>query len=78
MLDKSRIEFKIGTYGVANGMALEDKRWLPRVQAYRRQIGSRMIAFDKETARRKIPGGDFYISRKIDGEFNMQIGRAHV
>ena len=73
MLDKSRIEFKIGTYGVANGMALEDKRWLPRVQAYRRQIGSRMIAFDKETARRKIPGGDFYISRKIDGEFNMLI-----
>lgn len=73
MLDKSRIEFKIGTYGVANGMALEDKRWLPRVQAYRRQIGSRMIAFDKETAKRKIPGGDFHISRKIDGEFNMLI-----
>lgn len=73
MLDKSRIEFKIGSYGVANGMALEDKRWLPRVQAYRSQIGSRMIAFDKETARRKIPGGDFHISRKIDGEFNMLI-----
>ena len=73
MLDKSRIDFKIGNYGVAPGTALEDTMWLPRVQAYRRQIGARMIAFDKSTAAKKIPGGQFFVSKKIDGEFNVLI-----
>lgn len=73
MLDKSRIDFKLGSYGVAPGTALEDSMWLPRVQAYRRQLGARMIAYDKTNATRKIPGGEFYISRKIDGEFNVLI-----
>ncbi|MDF1816987.1 MAG: hypothetical protein P1V20_32605, partial [Verrucomicrobiales bacterium] len=73
MLDKSRIDFKIGSYGVAPGTALEDPMWLPRVQAYRRQLGARMIAFDKYTASKKVPGGEFYISRKIDGEFSVLI-----
>ena len=75
MVDKSRIEVKIGKYGTAPGAALEDPMWLPRVQAYRRQLGARMIAFDKSAAKKKIPGSEFHISRKIDGEFNVLICR---
>ena len=48
--------------------------WLSRVQGYRRSLGGRMIAFDNETAKKKISSsGEFHISKKIDGEFNMLI-----
>lgn len=75
MLDKSKIDFKIGSYGIANGATLEDPTWLPRVQSYRRQLSARMVAFDKSTAEKKMPGGEFHVSRKIDGEFNVLIYR---
>ncbi len=76
MLDRSRIEFRLGPYGAAPGVSLEDPRWLPRVQAYRRQLGARMVACDRGSASRVLPGGEFFVSRKIDGEFNAILYRA--
>jgi hypothetical protein len=69
-LDKSRLEIKLGAYSTAPATALTDPTLLPRVQAYRRGLGNRMIALDRHGAKSKIPGGEFFVSRKIDGEFN--------
>ncbi len=73
LLDKSRLEIKLGSYATAPGTALTDTLLLPRVQAYRRSLGNRMIALDSRGAKDKIPAGDFFVSRKIDGEFNSMI-----
>ncbi|NNE93112.1 MAG: hypothetical protein HKN23_15825 [Verrucomicrobiales bacterium] len=71
MLDRSRLEIKLGKYATAAQSALTDNLLLGRVQSYRRQIGGRMVALDKKQAERKIPKGEFFISRKLDGEFSM-------
>ncbi len=73
LLDKSRLEIKLGNYATAPGTALTDTLLLPRVQAYRRSLGNRMIALDSRGAKDKIPSGEFYVSRKIDGEFSALI-----
>lgn len=73
MIDKSRLEIKLGTYATAPGVALTDTLLLPRVQAYRRGLGNRMIALDSKGAKDKIPAGDFLVSKKIDGEFNVLV-----
>ena len=73
LLDKSRLEIKLGSFAVAAGTALSDPLLLPRVQAYRRGLGNRMIALDARGAKDKIPSGCFLISRKVDGEFNALV-----
>ena len=39
LLDKSRVEIKLGDYGVAPATALADPSLLPLVQEYRRGTG---------------------------------------
>ena len=73
LIDKARLEVKFGDYAVASSGALSDPLLLPRVQGYRRQSGARMMALDRHAAQRKIPVGEYHISRKIDGEFNVLI-----
>lgn len=73
LIDKGRLEAKFGDYAVAPAAGLSDPLLLPRVQGYRRQSGARMMAVDRNSAQRKIPVGEFHISRKIDGEFNVLI-----
>jgi len=75
LLDPSRVTLKFGAYGTAPATALTDSLLLPRVQSFRRQLGARMIAVDKETAKKKIPTGEYHISRKIDGEFTVVVVR---
>ena len=43
----------------------------------RRQLGRMMIALDLETAKKRIPPGDYFISRKIDGEFTCLVYRGN-
>ena len=73
MIDKSRLEIKLGPFATGPGAALTDPLLLPRVQAYRRGLGNRMIALDAKAAKDKIPSGEFLVSRKIDGEFNVLV-----
>jgi hypothetical protein len=73
MLDKSRVELKIGGYGVAPAAALADATLLGRVQGYRRQTGGRMMALDREGVKLKVPSSDYHVSRKIDGEFAVLV-----
>lgn len=73
MIDRARCEIKLGDYAVGPATALEDTMLLPRVQAYRRQLGSRMIALDRDSCARKLPAGDYLISKKVDGEFTVLV-----
>ena len=75
LLDKARVEIKLGDYGVAPATALADGGLLPRVQEYRRQASSRMIPLDADDIRKKIPKADYYVSRKVDGEFTVLVYR---
>ena len=69
LIEKSGIQIKLGSYGVASATALRDPSILPKVQDYRRQTGSRMYPLDRNDILRKIPTADFHVSRKLDGEF---------
>jgi len=75
LLDKSRIEIKLGDYGVGPATALSDPSLHPRVQDYRRQTGSQMYPLDKNDIRRKIPTAEYHVSRKVDGEFTALVYR---
>lgn len=75
LLDKARVEIKLGDYGVAPATALTDSVWLPQVQEYRRQSGSRMFPLDADEILKKIPKADYHVSRKVDGEFTVLVYR---
>ncbi len=75
MFDSARFTIKFANYGVAPASALEEPILLSRVQAFRRQLGARMMALDKEGIAKKILAGQYLISRKIDGEFTMIVVR---
>ncbi|MBS0202982.1 MAG: ATP-dependent DNA ligase [Planctomycetes bacterium] len=75
VLDKSRVEILLGQYGTAPATALADSSLLPKVQEYRRLASGRMQPLDREGMTHKIPVGEYYVSRKVDGEFTVLILR---
>ena len=75
VLDKSRVEILMGQYGTAPATALADSGLLPKVQEYRRMSSGRMQPLDREGITHKIPAGEYYVSRKVDGEFTVLIFR---
>jgi hypothetical protein len=79
VIDRSRLEIRLGDYAVAPAAALEDGSILPRVQEYRRLAGSRMAALDRRDIRSRLASGEFHVSLKVDGEFTALLfsgGRA--
>jgi hypothetical protein len=75
LIDKARIEIKLGEYGVAQATALADPGIHVRVQDYRRQSAARMMPLDKDDIRQKIPTAEYHVSRKVDGEFTVLVYR---
>lgn len=75
LLDKGRVELKLGEYGVAPATALADPTLLPRVQEYRRLSSARMMPLDRDDIPRKIPQAEYHVSRKVDGEFTVLVFR---
>lgn len=73
IIDTSRVEVKLGGYGVGPASALSDPGLLLKVQDYRRQLSVRMIPLNREQIQEKMPSTEFHVSRKIDGEFNVLI-----
>lgn len=71
VLDKSRVEMKLGHYGIAPATALLDNTLLPRAQEYRRMASARMQPLDRDGIAHKIPAGEYHVSRKVDGEFTV-------
>ena len=73
LVDISLLDEKVGDYKAGTSIALKDHSILPAVRYRRRQIGQMMVPLDIETAKRKVPPGDYFISRKIDGEFTCLV-----
>ncbi len=75
LLDKSRVEIKLGSYGVAAATAVSDPSILGCVQDYRRKASSRMQPLDRHDILKKMPTAEYNVSRKIDGEFTVLVFR---
>jgi hypothetical protein len=73
VLDGSLLEFKLGQYRVGPATALSDPQLLARVQEYRRLTSARMYPLDRGDVRQKLPKADYFVSRKVDGEFTVLI-----
>ncbi|MEO0445491.1 MAG: hypothetical protein AAF191_05375, partial [Verrucomicrobiota bacterium] len=70
LFDPNDLDRKVGTYYTGKAALLADPTLLQLVRMKRRQIGQQFVGLDRETAQRKLPSrADFFISRKIDGEF---------
>jgi hypothetical protein len=75
LLDKTRLEPKLGEYAVGSNDALADPSLHPAVQDYRRRLSAQMFPLERDDIEKKIPKSDCYISRKIDGEFTVLVYR---
>ncbi len=66
---------KAGSYRTGTATALHDPNLLPLARMRRRQISQLMVPLDLDQARRKLPAGKYFISRKVDGEFTCLVYR---
>ena len=71
LIDKSRLDYKIGNYATGSANALKDPMLHPKVQMFRRKMAGNMRPLDKSDIAKKIPTDNYHISRKIDGEFTV-------
>ncbi len=71
LLDLGRFEIKLGSYAVGPATAVNNAMATAIAQDYRRGTASRMIPLGKEDIRSRIPSSDFFVSKKIDGEFTV-------
>jgi ATP-dependent DNA ligase len=62
-----------GGYLVGDHTALGDPAYISIARTRRRQAGQMTTALDTEMVPRRMPGGTYHISRKIDGEFSLLI-----
>ena len=75
LVDLAMLAAKVGSYRTGTAVALKDADLLAIARMRRREISSRMVPLDKESAARKIGPGKYLISRKIDGEFTCLVYR---
>lgn len=73
LIDTSKVQLLMGDYGVAPARALTNPFWHLVAQEHRRMLASHMAAFDKPTMKLKLPESDYFVSRKIDGEFDVLV-----
>ncbi len=73
LVDSTRLEIKLGDFRSGSALALGDPVILPRVQEYRRISGNRMAPLDHRELRKRFSRGEYYVSKKIDGEFNVLV-----
>jgi len=74
LVDPAALRTLLGAYRTGDAEALADPEWLRTARLRRRQLGERMRAYDIATARERLPAADdYFISRKIDGEFTVLV-----
>ncbi len=76
LIDIKKLNQIIGDYRTGKeAEAVKDPEILRQVRMRRRQLGRMMTALDRDAAKYRIPAGDYFISRKIDGEFTCLVYR---
>ncbi len=73
LVDTSKLNIKVGEYLTGKSDSLKNPKYLRLVRMRRRQLGQMMRAYDYDSAKHRVPEGDYFISRKIDGEFTCLI-----
>jgi hypothetical protein len=73
LLDRSRLEARLGGYATGPATAIADPGLWPRVQEYRRLMSSRMTAIARDEMKARLPSGEVHVSRKVDGEFTVLV-----
>lgn len=76
LLETEKLKQILGEYHSGKAAeCIKDPEILRQVRMRRRQLGRMMTALDREKAKYRIPAGDYFISRKIDGEFTCLVYR---
>ena len=73
LLDTSRLQMLFGSYGVGKAQCMADPFIPIKAQECRRKLGARMMALDRASAKEKLPACDYFVSRKVDGEFTLLV-----
>ncbi len=75
LFDKKALKEWSGGYLTGTYEALSEEGILAQVRMRRRQLSSMTTALDPQSAKRRIPDGQYHISRKVDGEFTCLVWR---
>ncbi len=73
--DPDSLSAKVGNYTITRATELIDSTILQTTRMRRRQLGRMMRAYDRDHAKARLPKADYFISRKIDGEFTCLVYR---
>lgn len=73
--DPDSLSAKVGNYTITRANELLDSTILQNTRMRRRQLGRMMRAYDRDHAKARLPKADYFISRKIDGEFTCLVYR---
>ncbi|MGL6075039.1 MAG: hypothetical protein ACRC8S_12840 [Fimbriiglobus sp.] len=76
LLNKGRLEIKLGEYAVGAATVLADPLLVTRTQDYRRQVAGRMVPLEPDYITKRFPNAEYHVSLKVDGEFNMLVYEA--
>jgi ATP dependent DNA ligase C terminal region len=74
LINRGRMEIKLGEYAVGAATVLADPMLVARIQDYRRHIATRMVPIEPEQILKRFPAAaDYLVSLKVDGEFNALV-----
>lgn len=73
LLNKSKLEIKLGEYAVGGAGALVDPLLVNVAQDYRRLTAQRMIPLEAEDILKRFPPAEYHVSLKVDGEFDILV-----
>ena len=73
LVNPSRLEIKLGEYAVGGANSLEDPLLVNVAQDYRRLTAQRMAPLEADDIFKRFPAGEYHVSRKVDGEFDILV-----
>jgi hypothetical protein len=73
LLNKGRLEIKLGEYSVGQIAALTNPLLVTKAQDYRRQVASRMLPLESDDILQRFAPASYHVSLKVDGEFDLLV-----
>src|SRR3954452_13492324 len=73
LVNRGKLEIKLGEYAVGQTNALTDPLLVARAQEYRRHVAARMVPLEPDHILKRFCVADYHVSLKVDGEFNLLV-----
>lgn len=73
LLNRGKLDIKLGEYAVGSAAALVDPLLVNIAQDYRRLTAGRMFALEADDVFKRFPAGEYHVSFKVDGEFDILV-----